>query len=136
MANRRVIYKIGLAVFKDKKVLLTREAKNEHAFYMLGGKADEGESEVETLRREVMEEIGCEVVVESLKFLHEFEAPAYGKKDIVVNERIYTGQIIGEPKPLSEIAEIRYFDSSIEPKRLTPVSVMYMDWFKQNGYID
>jgi len=66
----RIIKKIALAVFKDRKMLQVRTSKQPEVFYTLGGKIEKGETDLECLRREVKEEIGCEVT--SIKFLHEF----------------------------------------------------------------
>lgn len=135
MQQPTVIYKTALAVFENKKILLTREAKNKDVFYMLGGKVKENESDIDSLKREVAEEVGCEIAEGSIRFLHEFEAPAHGRENTVVNIKLYGGTFVGEPKPSSEIAEIRYFDSTIEAKHLTPISEEIISWLKDNGYI-
>ncbi|HEX6461655.1 MAG TPA: NUDIX domain-containing protein [Candidatus Saccharimonadales bacterium] len=107
------IRKAGLAVIKDKKVMLARSKKNAEVFYMLGGKYEPGETDEECLKREVAEEVGCTIKPGSLRFLHEFEAPAHGDTPRYLIERVYIGELIGEPTPQSEIAEIRYFDSTV-----------------------
>lgn len=137
MSEKKTIRKAALLVFKDNKVMLARSKKNAEVFYMLGGKFELGESDEECLRREVMEEIGCEIVPGSLKFLHEFSAVPYGKgkEDTFLIERAYAGKIIGEPMAQSEVAEIRYFDTSIDKKHLTPMSEKILIWLKQHDYI-
>lgn len=137
MGEKKLIRKAALLLFKDDKVLLARSKKNAEVFYMLGGKFEPGESDEECLRREVMEEIGCEIVPGSLEFLHEFEAVPHGKgkEDILLVERVYKGKIIGEPVAQSEVAEIRYFDTSIDKKHLTPMSEQILGWLKQRDYI-
>ena len=137
MSEKKTIRKAALLLFKDNKVMLARSKKNAEVFYMLGGKFEPGESDEACLKREVMEEIGCEIVPGSLKFLYEFSAVPHGKgkEDILLVERVYTGQIIGEPIAQSEVAEIRYFDTSIDEKHLTPMSEKILEWLKQHDYI-
>ena len=131
-----IIRKSALAVIKDRKILMTREEKNEFAFYMLGGTIEPGEAEVDCLLREVVEEVGVKVDPDSLKFLAEFENEAHGKVNTRVNIKLYSGELIGSPVPSSEVVEIAYFDSSIDQKHLTPISEEIFIWLKDNDYID
>lgn len=137
MNEKKVIRKAALLIFKDSKVMLARSKKNAEVFYMLGGKFEPGESDEECLRREVREEIGCEIEPGSLEFLQEFSAVPHGKgkEDLLLIERVYTGRIVGEPVAQSEIAEIRYFDTSIDKKHLTPMSEKILGWLKRRDYI-
>ncbi len=70
----KLIKKIGLAVFKGKKILQVRTNKQDKVFYALGGKIEEGESDLDCLNREVKEELGCEIEKSSIKFLYEFSS--------------------------------------------------------------
>ncbi|HEY4963463.1 MAG TPA: NUDIX domain-containing protein [Candidatus Saccharimonadales bacterium] len=130
-----IIRKSALAVIKDKKILMTREEQNEFAFYMLGGTIEAGESEEDCLKREVIEEVGIPLISDSLKYLAEFENDAHGKVNTRVNIKLYYGDLDGEPIPSSEIVEIAYFDSTINPKHLTPISEEIFSWLKNRNYI-
>jgi len=130
-----VIYKTALAVFKDQKMIMVRSAKNDEVFYTLGGKIENGESGIDCLRREVQEEAGVAIKEGSLKFLHEFEAPAHGRENTLVNIQLYQGELTSEPVPSSEIVEIKYFDSSVDPKHLTPITLDMFAWLKNEGLI-
>lgn len=133
----RVIKKLALAYFKDKKLLMVRSYKQKYVFYTLGGKIEEGESEIECLKREVKEEIGCEVDEKSLKFLTEFEDIAHGKEETLLNIKLYEGNLIGEPKASSEIAEIGYFDTKSDKKYLSEIAQRKIfPWLKEHGYIN
>jgi 8-oxo-dGTP diphosphatase len=134
MSEKKIIRKAALLVFKDNKIMLARSRKNAEVFYMLGGKFEPGESDEDCLKREVKEEIGCEIVPGSLKFLHEFSATPHGagKEDILLVESVYMGEISGNPTPQSEIAEIRYFNASIDQKHLTPMSEQIFTWLVDN----
>ncbi len=129
------IYKVALAVFKEKKILQVRTEKQNHVFFTLGGKLEKGETEIDCLKREVKEEVGCEV--SNLKFLHEFEDVAHGKNKALLNIRMYKGKLVGEPKPSSEIAEIGYFDSNSDKKHLSVIAQRTIfPWLKEHGYIN
>lgn len=132
----RVIKKIALAVFKDKKILMVRTHKNDQVFYSLGGKVEEGETEKECLVREVKEEIDVDVDPDSLKFLEEFEGPAHGKENTLVNIRLYKGELKSEPKPSGEIAEVQYFDSTTDHKFLSETAIQFFVWLKERGLIN
>lgn len=132
----QIIRKIALAVFRDKKMLQVRTNKQKEVFYTLGGKPEEGEADLDALKREVKEEIGCEIDEKSLKFLTEFEDVAHGKKDTLVNIRMYTGKLIGIPKPSSEIAEIGWLNTNIDKKHLPLIAQRTIfPWLKKHGYI-
>jgi 8-oxo-dGTP diphosphatase len=135
----RIIRKIGLAEFKDKKVLLGRDNKNNEVFIMIGGKVEEGESDIECLNREVREELEVGLDQSSIKFLHEFNGPAHGhdKKMVVLNIRVYEANFVGEPQTTEEIVEINYFDSTVDPKHLSEIGrTQIFPWLKSNGYIN
>lgn len=132
----RIINKAALAVFKNKKVLMVRTHKQQ-VFYSLGGKNEEGESDIECLKREVREEIGCEVEESSLKFLTELEDVAHGKDEAMLHLKLYTGELIGKPKPSSEIVEIAYLDTVVDKKYLSTFAQRTLfPYLKVHGYIN
>jgi 8-oxo-dGTP pyrophosphatase MutT (NUDIX family) len=135
MTQPTIIYKTALAVFEDKKMLMVRTSKNEDVFYTLGGKVEPGESDIDCLHREVKEEAGVEITPGSLTFLEEFEAPAYGRENTLVNVRLYQGTLAQMPTPSSEVVEIKYFDSSIDKKHLSPLTELIFPWLQSKGLI-
>ena len=134
--NKIIIRKVALAVFKDKKIMFVRSKKQREVFYTLGGKYEKGESDIDCLKREVEEEIECYLDEKSLKFLHEFEDIAHGKEGLL-NIRMYTGNLIGEPKASAEVAEIGYFDTNSNSKHLSVIAQRTIfPWLKEHGYIN
>jgi 8-oxo-dGTP diphosphatase len=118
-------------------MLMARDDNNDLAFYNPGGKIEDGETDVECLRREVKEELDVDIDMDSVVLLGEFEAPAHRKPDLKVNIRLFSCQLTGEPKPHDEIVELKYFDSSVDKKHLTPISIeKIFPWLKQHGYIN
>ncbi|MBI2599550.1 NUDIX domain-containing protein [Candidatus Daviesbacteria bacterium] len=133
----RTIQKVALAVFKDKKMLQVRSRKQSEVFFTLGGKIEQGEDDLSCLKREVKEEINCDIDENSLQFLTEFKDIAHGKEEALVNIRMYEGKLIGEPKPSSEIAEIGYFDTSSDKKHLSVIAQRTIfPWLKEHRYIN
>lgn len=135
MNNPRVIYKTALAVFKDHKMLMVRDSQNDTAFYTLGGTIEEGETGIECLHREVEEEVNTKIKDGSLQFLKEFEAPAHGKENTLVNIKLYKGELVDEPAASNEIVEIQYFNTNVDKKHLTAITIDMFKWLKEQGYL-
>ena len=79
----KLIDKIALIELKDGKVLSTR-SKGKDVYYFPGGKRDEGESDEETLIREIKEELDVSVIPESIQYYGKLEAQAHGKDEGVI----------------------------------------------------
>lgn len=133
--NPSIIRKTALAVFRNGKMIMARPHKNEEVFLTLSGKIEAGESDTDCLHREALEEAGATIKEGSFKFLQVFEAPAYGKENTLVNIRLYQGELVSSPVPSSEIAELRYFDSTVDKKHLTEITIEMFAWLKKNDLI-
>jgi 8-oxo-dGTP diphosphatase len=64
-----MIDKIGAIILQSRKMLITRKT-NVDVFFIPGGKREEGETDVETLRREVFEELGVTAPPDILQGIH------------------------------------------------------------------
>ena len=134
----KTIRKVGIAVFKDKKILMARSKKNAEVFYLPGGKFQPGESDKDCILRECKEELGADIIPENLEYLNEFEDVAHGQPEgTMVNIKLYKCELQSEPAPNSEIAEIKYFDSANDQKNLSILCIhKVFPWLKENGYIN
>lgn len=110
------IDKIALIAIKDRKLLGTL-SRGKDTWYIPGGKREEGESDTQTLVREIREELAVEIDPLSLQLFGVFEAQAHGKpKGIMVRITCYQATFMGNPKPSHEIKKIQYF--SFEDRHL------------------
>lgn len=90
----KIIHKVAGLAIKDNAVFLVKKY-NTDIWTSLGGRPEEGESEEETLVREVKEEVGCDMRV--IKKLGDFEAKA-AHDDAIVRLSTYLIELIGEPR--------------------------------------
>ncbi len=120
ITEMKLIKKSALTVIKSNKLLVVR-AKGSSYFLMPGGKPKEGETEIAALKREIMEELGCGIDDASLTLLGRFEDfTSDGKSRVAID--LFAGELIGEPKPSSEIEELKWISAAdaISPF-LTPI---------------
>jgi len=104
--------KIALIYLKDGKILSTR-TKGREKFYIPGGKRENGESDEQTLVREIQEELSVMIDDSSISYMGTFKAQSDGAADgVIVKMTCYTAEFIGELAPANEIAEIRWLTLS------------------------
>ena len=101
------IQKVGLATIDDGRLLVVRK-RGSDVFILPGGKPEGIESDLETLAREIDEELGCRI---ERPFLHGvFMDVAAGAKDAVVVVRLYSAELVGDMRPQAEIEELAWVD--------------------------
>lgn len=100
----------GLVVINDNKLLLAY-SKNKNAWYLPGGKIDNGESSLEALKREILEELNFKLKLERLKYFCHITAPAYGESsNIIMEQDCFLYELNETIEPNNEIGEVRFFD--------------------------
>ncbi|MBL1409294.1 NUDIX hydrolase [Sphingobacterium faecale] len=118
----------GLVVVDDNKLLLGY-SRNKKAWYLLGGKVDQGENSLEALLREIAEETNLRLGPDSLQFYCHISAPAYGESPhIVMEQDCFFCKLEEEIQASSEIDEIRFFDFDTyqkEPIQVPGVVLLY-----------
>lgn len=112
----------GLITDSNGRVLLVR--KQGTSFFMQpGGKIEPNETLVETLIREILEELGCAVQHESIQHKGRFVAKAANEPEHEVDADVYALEIIGEPLAKAEIEELVWMPpDNPDGLRLAPLS--------------
>ena len=129
-----VIDKVAFLYLKDGKILSTR-SKGKDKYYIPGGKREAGETDIETLVREVKEELSVDIVESSAKRYGVFEAQAHGKAEgVIVKMTCYTAEYTGELKADSEIAEIVWLTTE-DIESVSPVDKLIMVDLHEKGLL-
>ena len=106
------VIRIVAAVIRDEAghTLLVRKHGAE-VFQQPGGKRDPGDADdLATLARELREELGCELVRDSARFLCHCSALAANERGHVVEAEVYAVAVVGEIRAQAELAELRWID--------------------------
>lgn len=112
------------AVIRDDsgRVLLVRK-RGSAVFIQPGGKTEPGESALQTLARELEEELGVAMRAASAWRLGEFEADAVNEPGRRVRTEAYVVQVEGQPQVRAEIAELAWVDPRLPfPVKVAPLS--------------
>lgn len=132
--EKSFIDKLAWIYIKDGKILSTK-SRGKDAYYIPGGKREEGESDTEALTREVLEELSVQLVPETIQHVETFEAQAHGKPEgTVVRMTCYTAGYTGELAPASEIEELVWFTYADKDKS-SPVDKIIFDYLHGKGLL-
>lgn len=113
-------------IIQDSKVLMCRSRGNQH-YYLPGGKLEAGESEQEAIIRECKEELGIDLIPETISKHSRFEADAYGfPEPRIVVMNCYQFNFNGEIKAQSEVKDI-FWASSNDHDKLAPAAKVLLD---------
>lgn len=105
----KTIRKVGLAAVESGHLLVVRK-RGGALFILPGGKPEGKELDLETLNRELHEELGCAVA--HTRFEGAFTDEAAEMSDTLVVVRLYAGTLVGTPQPAAEIEEMAWLDLS------------------------
>jgi 8-oxo-dGTP diphosphatase len=126
------IDKIALIRIVDGQILGTR-SKGKELYYLPGGKRDPGETDTETLIREIEEELSVQIKPETVVHFGNFEAQADGKAEgIVVKMACYTADYDGELRPASEIDELEWLSYKDRDRASRVVQIIFDHLHEKN----
>ncbi len=111
--------RIAGIVIRDGKLLML-QGRGYLELWTPGGKKDDNETDEECLRRQIKEEIGCNLV--EAKFFKEYKTYNYYHSKRAVVERVYIGKIDGEIKPNPEIEKVVWFTKDDFTDKKYPMS--------------
>lgn len=127
-----MIDKIAWIYTKNGKVLSTR-SKGKDTYYLPGGKREGNESDLQTLLREIREELSVDILPETAKLYGIFEAQAHGKAEgVIVRMTCYTAEFSGTLCPDSEIDEMIWLTTA-DRDRISPVDKLIFADLHQKG---
>jgi 8-oxo-dGTP pyrophosphatase MutT (NUDIX family) len=126
------IDKIAWIHLDDGRILSTR-SRGKDVYYLPGGKREPGETDLDTLVREIDEELAVTILPETAAHLDTFEAQAHGHADgVLVRMTCYTAEHRGTPAPSSEIEEVAWLGYR-DRDRVSPVDQIIFDRLHQAG---
>lgn len=110
--KRQTVLRVAAAIITDAagRTLLVRK-QGTTAFMQAGGKIESGESALDTLVRELREEVGLEVDLDSTEYLGSFRADAANEPDTVIRAEVFamaTDRII---VPGNEIEQVIWIET-------------------------
>ncbi|MES9539784.1 NUDIX domain-containing protein [Spirillospora sp. NPDC049024] len=127
-----LIDKIAWIHLEDGRILSTR-SRGKDVYYLPGGKREPGESDLDTLVREIDEELAVAIVPATAAHLGTFQAQAHGHAEgVTVRMTCYTADHQGSPTPSSEIAEVVWLTHA-DRARVSPVDQIIFDHLHETG---
>lgn len=107
------VKKVGAMILRDRTLLVVREHGSSH-FMSVGGRPEQGETPLQTLEREVQEELGVRVSRETP--LGTFRGVTLDGHPIEMVT--FLAEVEGEPAPCSEIEELAWVGRDFEARGL------------------
>ncbi len=129
-----LIDKIALIHLDNGRILSTR-SRGKDVYYLPGGKREPGESDTDTLVREISEELAVAVRPGTAVHVGTFQAQADGHPEgTVVQMACYTAEYEGEPVASSEIAEVVWLTYA-DRDQVAPVDQLIFDDLHQRSLL-
>ncbi|KRE34054.1 NUDIX hydrolase [Paenibacillus sp. Soil724D2] len=121
-----IIDKIAWIYVVDGQILGAR-SKGKDTSYLPGGKREPDEADIDTLVREIEEELSVRIKPETVSHFGTFEAQAHGKSEgTQVKMTCYTADFEGNLSPASEIDELVWLTYH-DRDRVSPVCQIIFD---------
>jgi ADP-ribose pyrophosphatase YjhB (NUDIX family) len=115
--------------------ILCARSRGKDVFYIPGGKREPGETELDTLLREIKEELAVDLVLESARPVGTYLAKAHAQADgVVVVMSCYAADYLGTPTASSEIEEVGWLGYA-DRDRVAPVDQFLFDDLHSSGHL-
>ena len=129
-----MIDKIAWLHLVDGRILSTR-SRGKQAYYLPGGKREPGETDEQTLVREIREEVTVAIDEPTIRPAGVFEAQADGKAaGVVVRMTCFTAEYTGTLAASSEIEEIAWLGYA-DRDRVSAVDKLIFDHLHESGLL-
>ena len=128
------IDKIAWLHLQHGRILSTR-SHGKDRYYLPGGKREPGETDPQTLLREIEEELTVALDPASIAYAGTFEAPAHGHPaGILVRMTCYYAHYTGTLQAAAEIAEVVWLSYRHRPQ-VSAVDQLIFDWLRGQGLL-
>lgn len=129
-----IIDKIAWLHLHSGRLLSTR-SRGKDRYYIPGGKREAGETDAQTLLREIREELNVNLDPATLAHAGTWEAPAHGHPNgVLVRMTCYWAQYTGQLQPAAEIAEVVWLTGRHRPQ-VSAVDQLIFDWLRAQGLL-
>lgn len=110
--KRQTVLRIAAAIITDAtgRTLLVRK-RGTTAFMQAGGKIEPGESALQALTRELREEVGLDVDLDTTEYLGSFRADAANEPDTVIRAEVFAMTIDRIVVPSEEIEQVIWIET-------------------------
>lgn len=126
------IDKIAYLKTQNGQVLSTR-SRGRTKYYFPGGKREIGETDNETLIREITEELSVSIIPETIKYIGTFKAQADSQPEgVMVKMTCYSADYQGEMKINNEIEEIKWLNYA-DIETVAEVDKIIFEFLKERG---
>lgn len=128
---------VGLVVVKEGKLLLAY-SNHKNAWYLPGGKVDDGESALQAIHREIQEELQLDLDDDKLKYYCHQSAHAYGESEnVVMEQECFLYDLTEEINVAHEIGGVRYFSpADYDKEKVQVVGVLQVfEKLRKDGFV-
>ncbi|MBB4688288.1 NUDIX hydrolase [Amycolatopsis jiangsuensis] len=116
----------------DGRVLAARSAGKD-TWYLPGGKREPGESDVETLVREITEELSVALLPDTAAPAGVWETQAHGRAEgVLVRMTCYTAEYTGQLAPSSEVESLGWLTHA-DRAHVSPAVALILDDLHARG---
>ncbi len=131
----KIIDKVALIHINNNSVLSTL-SKSKNKLYFPGGKRENNESDVECLKREILEELNVHILEGTVKFFGSFEAQADGHEPgVLVRMVCYFSDFSGTLKASNEVESFEWIKYE-DRYRTSAVDILILEELKKQRLID